>query len=236
MTESSSQSRIEDIKKFYDILACIEDHVKGCRTLAECNGGMNWPKRGVYFFFEPGEQRCCSGEGARVVRVGTHAITNKSNTTLWIRLRQHRGNASGGGDHRCSVFRKLIGDALAKSGDCQLPESWNIKKIEAAERKMELELEKRVSSYIGKMPFLWLCVPDEPSPNSMRACIERNAIALLSNAEETDVIDEASESWLGNNSEWPLVQASGLWNRDYVDNDYNPQFLCDMNELLQNWK
>ena len=86
------------------------------------------------------------------------------------------------------------------------------------------------------MPFLWLCVPDEPSPNSMRACIERNAIALLSNAQETDVIDEASKSWLGNNSEWSLVQDSRLWNNKYVNEDYNPQFLCDMNKLLQDWK
>ena len=238
MTESSSQSRIEDIKKFYDILACIEDHVKGCRTLAEGKGRINWPKGGVYFFFEPGEWRCCSGVGARVVRVGMSA-------NLWKRLRQHRGNARGGGNHRISVFRQLIGDALARRGDCQLPRSWN-KKIEDAEREMkvrrseiknmELELEKRVSSYIGKMPFLWLCVPDEPSPNSMRACIERNAIALLSNAQETDVIDEASKSWLGNNSEWSLVQDSRLWNNKHVNEDYNPQFLCDMNKLLQDWK
>lgn len=239
MTESSSQSRIEDIKKFYDILACIEDHIKGCRTLAEGKGRINWPKRGVYFFFDAGEQRCCSGVGDRVVRVGMSA-------NLWKRLRQHRGNASsGGGNHRISVFRQLIGDALARRGDCQLPRSWN-KKIEDAEREMkvhrseiknmELELEKRVSSYIGKMPFLWLCVPDEPSPNSMRAYIERNAIALLSNVQKSDVIDKASKSWLGNNSKSPLVQDSGLWNRDYVDNNYAPQFLCDMNELLQNWK
>ena len=238
MTESSSQSRIEDIKKFYDILACIEDHVKGCRTLAEGKGRINWPKGGVYFFFEAGEWRCCSGEGARVVRVGKSA-------NLWTRLSQHRGNvSSGGGNHRMSVFRKLIGDALA-NGDCKLPGSWN-KKLVVAEREMgdnrseiknmELKLEKLVSSYIRKMPFIWLCVPDEPSSSGMRAYIERNAIALLSNAKKVDVIDKASKSWLGNNSEWPLVQASGLWNRDYVEKNYDPQFLCDMNELLQNWK
>ena len=238
MTESSSSSRIEDIKMFYNILACIEDHVEGRRTLAEGKGRINWPKGGVYFFFEAGEWRCCSGKGARVVRVGESA-------NLWKRLRQHRGNARGGGNHRISVFRKLIGDALARHGDCQLPGSWN-KKIEDAEREMkvhrseiknmELELEKRVSSYIGKMPFLWLCVPDEPSPNSMRAYIERNAIALLSNAQKSDVIDKASKSWLGNNSDWPLVQYSGLWNNKHVNKDYDPQFLCDMNRQLQNWK
>ena len=40
MTESSSPSCIEDIKEFYDTLACIEDRAGGCRTLAECNGTL----------------------------------------------------------------------------------------------------------------------------------------------------------------------------------------------------
>jgi len=34
-------------------------------------------------------------------------------TTLWARLSQHRGSAkSGGGNHRCSIFRLLVGRAL----------------------------------------------------------------------------------------------------------------------------
>ena len=246
MTESPSSSRIEDIKEFYDILACIEGRVKGCRTLAKCNGRMDWPKRGVYFFFEANEQRSLSGEGARVVRVGTHAIRNNSQTTLWKRLRRHRGSESGeSGNHRKSVFRELIGEALAKRGDCQFPESWN-EKVEFVEkemgtnrseiRNMELELEKLVGSYIGIMPFLWLNVPDDPSPNSKRAFIERNAIALLSNSQKNEIVDQASECWLGRYSEQPKVQNSGLWNRDYVDQDYDPKFLIDMKSLLQDWK
>ena len=246
MTESPSSSRIEDIKEFYDILACIEGRVRGCRTLAKCDGRMTWPDRGVYFFFEANEQRSLSGKGARVVRVGAHAVRNNSQTTLWDRLRQHCDSTrSGGGNHRSSVFRKLIGEALAKRGDCQFPESWN-KKLKDAEketgvgsseiRSKELELEKLVSSYIGKMPFLWLNVPDDPGPNSKRAFIERNAIALLCNAQQTDDTDKASESWLGRYSEQPKVRNSGLWNRDYVDKDYDPKFLIDMKILLQDLK
>ena len=34
-------------------------------------------------------------------------------TTLWNRLAQHRGTTSLGGNHRGSVFRKLVGQALA---------------------------------------------------------------------------------------------------------------------------
>ena len=55
------------------------------------NGRMNWPQRGMHFFFEPGETRTHSGKGARVVRVGTHAPTSTSQTTLWRWLSQHQG-------------------------------------------------------------------------------------------------------------------------------------------------
>ena len=69
-----SDKRLEHIKHFYKILDLLEEKVGGKRLLAECDGRMDWPKRGVYFFFEPGESRSTSGEGPRVVRVGTHAL------------------------------------------------------------------------------------------------------------------------------------------------------------------
>jgi hypothetical protein len=43
---------------------------------------MAWPERGVYFFFEQGETRSKSHIAERVVRVGTHALTTSSQTTL----------------------------------------------------------------------------------------------------------------------------------------------------------
>jgi len=55
---------------------------------------MGWPKQGVYFFFEEG-QTCQGSNDLRVVRVGTHVLKNGSSTTLWDRLRQHRGNLEG---------------------------------------------------------------------------------------------------------------------------------------------
>ena len=68
---------------------------------------MDWPKRGVYFFFKPGETR---RDGTpRVVRVGTHALKTGSGTSLWDRLSKHRGNLAGrspgAGNHRGSIFR-----------------------------------------------------------------------------------------------------------------------------------
>jgi hypothetical protein len=51
----------------------------------------------VYFFMEEGETRSDSGIGARIVRVGTHALKEGSGTKLWTRLSQHRGQEKSGG-------------------------------------------------------------------------------------------------------------------------------------------
>jgi len=48
-----------------------------------------------------------------------------------------------------------------------------------------------VSEYIRELPFLWVNVDDEPGPESDRAYIERNAIALVSNF-ESEPIDRGS--------------------------------------------
>jgi hypothetical protein len=45
----------------------------------------------------------------------------------------------------------------------------------------EHDLERAVSDHIGRMPFLWLAVPDAPGRDSYRAYIEVNATGLLSN-------------------------------------------------------
>lgn len=82
MTRRPVTRRVTDTVRFYELLSRIEERVCGRRRLAECNGRMDWPKRGVYFFFEEGEERRGSGTGGRVVRVGTHALTEKSKTTL----------------------------------------------------------------------------------------------------------------------------------------------------------
>ncbi len=196
---------------------------------------MDWPRRGLYFFFEAGEMRSGSGEGRRVVRIGTHALTAGSRSTLWGRLSQHRGVEGGGGNHRGSIFRLLVGVALACHGVTALPASWGVGadagtaarrlKIDRADvRTAEAELELRVSRYVGEMPFLWLDVGDEPGPSSERGLIERNAIALLSSSREP-APDPASTAWLGHFSDRERVRRSGLWNNQHVDEYYSPSFL-----------
>ena len=83
-------SKRDDLIQFYRILGELRFAVGGTRTLANAHAGMRWLKRGVYFFMNPGEFRRDTGEGLRVTRVGTHAVSEGANTTLWNRLNQRR--------------------------------------------------------------------------------------------------------------------------------------------------
>ena len=196
---------------------------------------MDWPQRGLYFFFEAGEERSDSGEGLRVVRIGTHGLKAGSRSTLWGRLSQHRGTSRGTGNHRGSIFRLLVGIALARRRGIDPPPSWGVGAdpgaaarrlgVERARIKSaEADLEIQVSRYIGNMPFLWLDVGDEPGPASLRGLIERNAIALVSGYGEP-APDPPASGWLGHCSDRERVRRSGLWNNNHVDEDYDASFL-----------
>ncbi len=81
------------------------------------------------------------------------------------------------------------------------------------------------------MPFLWLSIPDEPGPESLRGYIERNSIGLLSNYQQL-ALDPPSPSWLGHHSDRERVRRSGLWNQNHVDEPYDPGFLNRLEELV----
>ena len=200
--------------------------------MSECDGRMDWPRRGVYFFHEPGEVRREIGTGLRIVRVGTHALITGGEATLWGRLRQHKGrNRSIGGNHRGSVFRKLLGTALIYRDGHNYPTWGRGSKASKDIRMAETPLEGIVSEVIGAMPFLWLEIDDEPGPTSMRGYIERNSIALLSNYGK-EHIDPPSNRWLGFFSGSDRIKSSGLWNRDHVNIQYDPTFLDEMGRLV----
>ncbi len=219
-----SASRHHDLTSFYDLLHGLESDT-AARLLKDSDGRLQWPNRGIYFFFDASESRTDTGSGKRLVRVGTHALKTGSRTSLWNRLSQHRGTAkSGGGNHRGSIFRLLVGEALiSEQGlDC---ETWG--KGNSAPREIrdaELELEQFVSKYIGHMPFLWLGIEDEANPESLRGYIERNSIALASNANKPP-LDRLSDNWLGHRSSRERVNNSELWNQNHVDEAYDPAFL-----------
>lgn len=235
-------NKADDLRRLYALLDRLEAATGGRRHLSNLGRATAWPQRGVYFFFEPGESRTGSGHGARLVRVGTHALGSGARSTLHQRLRQHAGKAGGGGgNHRGSIFRLLIGEALIARGDCAACVSWGVKsdigKAAAAltmDRsdldRIERPIEAAVSAFLSSLPFLWLPIDDEPGPESLRGYIERNTIALTSSFAGKP-IDPPSPTWLGHSSGRARVRRSGLWNQRHVEDTYEPAFL-DVLELL----
>jgi hypothetical protein len=195
--------------------------------------------RGVYFFVDPSEPRTDSGTGARLVRVGTHAVKTTSRATLWTRLAQHRGTRGRlGGNHRASIFRNLVGEAVARRDGLNF-RTWGYGSSARAaashfgvprERLLadELELEQATSGLIGELPLVVLPA-DELAD---RVFVERDAVALLSNFGRAP-IDPASSGWLGRHSKRARVSCSGLWNNDYVDEAYEPSLIERVDAMMR---
>lgn len=235
--------RLDHIKRFYELLDVIRKKFGGLKELQQCHGRMPWPRGGVYFFSENGEMRMHSGLGLRVVRVGTHALTQKSKSSLWGRLSQHKGSEAGSGNHRGSIFRLIVGAALKRRDKHEGLDSWGIgASLTAASERTgmdrnnikcrELVLERLVSQAIGQMPFIFLPVEGASDSPLLRAYIEKNAIALLSNRGRTDLIDPPSKGWLGLHSDRERVRTSGLWNNEHVDAQYDEVFLDKLEHAI----
>jgi hypothetical protein len=220
------------LDRFYRLLAKLEHGQEQGACLRDYSGRKPFPARGVYFFREAGQYRTAHPTMLRIVRVGTHAVSANSKSTLWNRLRTHLGTRRGSGNHRGSIFRLHVGAALLARDGIMLP-TWAIGSTapdevrnNAAAKAAEAECEQRVSAYIGAMSVLWINVPDEPGPNSMRARIEQNAIALLSN--QCVPLDAANAGWLGRYSPRLEIRQSSLWNLNHVRQPYDPRFLNDL--------
>lgn len=187
----------------------------GGRLVATCSGRQPWPQRGLYFITEP-----VGREGAALItRIGTHAVSLGSRTTLWDRVSTHRGAGHGGGSHRSSIFRSHVGRALIKRGEEMFaaPSTWGVGQSAPADvRASETELERRVSETIGAMRLLWLDVSDPAGPRSDRAYLERNIIGLLSRTNLLGIRTSPDETWLGAASVDWRIAASGLWNLDHL--------------------
>jgi hypothetical protein len=231
LTDLDDQQRRADLIRFYSIMETLKRKIGGFRKLADCSGKMAWPKRGVYFVYENDEYRSDTGTGPRIVRVGTHAVRFGSSSTLWQRLRQHKGLKSGGGNHRGSVFRLLLGEAIISKEKLKFPD-WSIgNSAVKTVLQAELPLELRVSKIMVEMPFLWLPIDDDAGPKSLRSFVEQNSIGLLSNYERA-ALDSESQKWLGYHSPRERVKKSGLWNQDYVETGYAPTFLDAFERLV----
>lgn len=226
-----------DLDRFYAILSQLEALGQQGLRLDEYTGRSSFPVRGVYFFREPGEYRLSQPNSLRIVRVGTHAVSANSKSTLWGRLKTHLGTRSGGGNHRGSIFRLHVGAALLARDGVLVP-TWGVGssapptlRVSATAQAAEAACERKVSEYIGAMTVLWVDVPDEPGTSSVRALIERNAIALLSN--RFNPIEPASANWLGHHSPRDDIRRSNLWNLNHVDQMYDPRFFDDLEAAVE---
>lgn len=184
------------------------------RHLADGEWASDIPPQGIYYFFGDGTE--AGGSEDRVVRVGTHALSETSRTTLTGRLRQHRGTSTGGGNHRTSIFRSHVGRALIVRDEHhdQPLEQWG--RGSSAPRSIragEQHLEAEVSASIGRLRFTW--VPCTTSPAD-RELIERVSIGLLS--ECTSPAPRATGAkWLGDDAPSEAIRRSRLWNVRYVE-------------------
>jgi len=230
-------SRESDLHRLYRLLTDLEDRIGGKQRLGDCTGYMDWPERGVYFFFSH-DEHIDTGDQHRLTRIGTHAVSAGSGTSLWNRLRTHRGANSGtyggGGNHRGSVFRKRVGESLLERHGLhdEYPHWREGSSADRDRRLSEHDHEQRVSDYIRDLPFLWIDVDDEPGPDSDRAYIERSAIALVSNFQK-ESLDSRRDDWLGRHSPRKEIRDSGLWNINHVEETYDPAFLDRVAEAVE---
>ncbi|MFC1660190.1 hypothetical protein ACFL3S_01820 [Gemmatimonadota bacterium] len=131
------------------------------------------------------------------------------------------------------MFRLHVGAALLQRDREEIGElpSWaKGQSAPKAVREMEVGHERRVSAHIGRMTVLWIAIPDPPGPENLRAYVEKNAIALLSNG--LAPIDRPSPEWLGLHSPRREIRGSGLWNLNHVTKTYDPSFLQILGDLV----
>ncbi len=219
------------VAQLYEGFELLHREIGGHQNLRDVTGQLDWPERGVYFFFSPGTDFDESPAGQwHLTRVGTVGVAQGSSNTLWNRLRQHRGNFNGkyagGGNHRGSIFRLHVGRAIIEQEDLHEKYPYWGKPLRDIDvetttvRTEEHPLEQRVSEYIRDLPFLWINVPDKPGPDSDRAEIEKHVIAMLSHFRRTNP-ELYLDGWLGHQSPKPEIYKTGLWNIDHIGGFYS---------------
>jgi hypothetical protein len=228
--------RLQQVNHFYEILEEVKMKFPARKLDELLEIKNNIPTQGVYFFFEKGEFRTGSTT-ERVVRIGTHAAQAKSRATIKNRLAQHKGPEHLIGRHRSSVFRELIGYSLMTKRNLNMTH-WGQRALKSDKQILNSEqaLEREVSRYLREMRFTILEIPGEASKDNDRAFIERNAIGLLSNYQK-EIIDPASENWLGRLCCKPKIRESGLWNsKDVEIATIDPSFVTKMEDYLRRMK
>ncbi|MBP1096321.1 hypothetical protein JOE50_006851 [Bradyrhizobium japonicum] len=233
LAQLNGESKLKaDLKEFYKIMARLWRSQRGGRRFTEMTGKMDWPERGVYFIADAAQKIEQRSSVPRIIRVGTHAVSKGSRTTLWDRIGTHRGTQAGEGSHRSSIFRSHVGRTIIRTeAEAIWPDTWAVGQTAPIEiRANEKALERKVSSVIGAMRLAWLHVPDLPGPASDRAYIERNAIGLLSRA---GLLSPTTVGpWLGKFSDDWRIATSGLWNLNHLFLNPDSSFLDVLNQYV----
>jgi hypothetical protein len=182
------------------------------------------PAAGVYLFFDPRELRLRDPSQLRAVRVGTHGVASGSKASLKDRLRTHLGTASGGGNHRSSIFRLHVGRSLIAAGSAKDVRTWGAAELPKSDqlRQREEILEMKVSQYIGDLMVAMLDVPGPSSRDNDRAYLEQNLIAIFSN--NYSPLDPPSHRWLGRHSDKEEIRKSALWNVNHTSQNFDQRF------------
>ena len=202
-------NKYNDLNKFYELINKLEKF----ESIDEFLKSEQKYSKGVYFFFDPAEK--INNGYNRIIRVGSHGLSGKSNSTLKGRLRQHKGFLNGGGNRRVSVFRRHVGNAI-------------IKKENFDEKEVQDEvLEKMISDYVNSLPLAVLLFEDDADK---RRIFEKNSIRILSNCSEN-----FNKDWLGSFSIDEKISKSGLWNIQHVNinnEKYNNETKVEINNFL----
>lgn len=200
------------------------------KRLGDLSASDVWAERGVYIFVDDSEGHRWDMMMPRIVRVGTHGVSVGSKSTLWQRLRTHRGGEDLFGSHRSSVFRRHVGAAILKRTS-KTHRSWGVgDSASRTVRSREASLERAVSEYLRNLRVYFIAVGDSPSANSDRSYIERSLVALLSN--HLHPLDPPGRKWLGAHADRVEIQKSGLWNVDYVGESEQKDWLYSFESFV----
>jgi hypothetical protein len=220
LSKDARLSFLKECLHYLDRVHCVEDlyvifdrmrATGGIRSLREALREP-LPDQGVYFFFDPTEQTRFSKALPRLVRIGTHGVSAGSRATLRDRLRTHLGTSDGYGNHRSSVFRLHVGEALIRrDGLRDMYPNWGTgQNSTGAVRDNEKPLEKKVSDIIADLFVGCVAVADKSTKESARSLIERLSIALFT--EHLLPVEAPSHHWLGLHSKHEVIAKTGLWN------------------------
>lgn len=211
--------RVSDIRRLYNLIDSFQEagNIFKLKKLHE----QILPIQGVYLFIDKGETNLL-GKPGRIIRIGTHAVSVGSKSTLRNRLKTHLGAKDGTGNHRSSIFRLHVGQALFSTlskRDCN--DTWGIDRPTTMEFiNTERHHERLVTEYLANLYVFIIPVLDAASRFSLRASIERQMIALFT--EDLLPLESPSDQWLGKDSPKALISSSGLWNIQHVGSTYDP--------------